>query len=89
MWRAARCQKARLCEIRRSTEGGAGGQAVDEILKHQVTDVVAGGMGAQNKFAAAGVNVFGFSGTAGEGIRAVLDKAAGGLGACNGHEDCG
>ncbi|MFA5367081.1 MAG: NifB/NifX family molybdenum-iron cluster-binding protein, partial [Dehalococcoidia bacterium] len=40
-----------------AAHGGGGCVAVDEILKHKVTHVIAGGMGmgAQQKFANAGV----------------------------------
>ena len=42
--------------------GGGGCVAVDEILKYNITHVIAGGMGmgAQNKFAQANVKVFGY-----------------------------
>src|SRR3989339_1509291 len=54
--------------------GGGGCVAVDEILKHKITHVIAGGMGmgAQQKFAQAGVKIFGYSGKAKYGIGQLL-----------------
>ncbi|MFA5500824.1 MAG: NifB/NifX family molybdenum-iron cluster-binding protein, partial [Candidatus Omnitrophota bacterium] len=53
-----------------TVHGGGGCVAVDELLKHKVTHVIAGGMGggAQQKFAQAGVKVFGYSGKAKDAI---------------------
>ncbi len=67
--------------------GGGGCVAVDEILKHGLTHVIAGGMGvnAQHKFAAAGVKVFGYSGRAGSAIEDLLSKGLGGLEGCTEH----
>ena len=55
--------------------GGGGCVAVDEILKYDISHVIAGGMGmgAQNKFAQAGVQVFGYSGKAKEAIDYFFD----------------
>jgi predicted Fe-Mo cluster-binding NifX family protein len=71
--------------------GGGGCQAVGEILKHGVTHVIAGGMGmgAQQKFAHAGVSVFGFSGKAKDGIARLLEQSLGGIDPCKEHGgDC-
>jgi predicted Fe-Mo cluster-binding NifX family protein len=70
--------------------GGGGCVAVDEILKYGITHVIAGGMGmgAQQKFAAAGVRVFGWSGRVQDAIDALLKNALGGLDACKDHGDC-
>jgi predicted Fe-Mo cluster-binding NifX family protein len=68
--------------------GGGGCQAVGEILKHGVTHVIAGGMGigAQNKFAAANVPIFGCSGTAENAVKALLESSLGGIDPCAGHD---
>lgn len=73
-----------------ATHGGGGCVAVDEILKHEITHVISGGMGegAQVKFAQAGVEVFGFSGSVAGAIKNFLGKTLDGLGACHGHGDC-
>ncbi|MFH1479240.1 MAG: NifB/NifX family molybdenum-iron cluster-binding protein [Candidatus Omnitrophota bacterium] len=70
--------------------GGGGCVAVDEILKHDITHVIAGGMGmgAQNKFAQAGVSVFGFSGKARDAVSALIKNTLGGLDACHEHGEC-
>ena len=72
--------------------GGGGCVAVAEILKHNLTHVIAGGMGmnAQNKFAAAGVKVYGFSGKAGDAVQQLLENNIGGLEGCkeHGNGDC-
>jgi predicted Fe-Mo cluster-binding NifX family protein len=68
--------------------GGGGCQAVGEILKHGVTHVIAGGMGmgAQQKFAAAGVEIFGFSGKAKDGVARLLSASlSGGIDPCPEH----
>ena len=75
--------------VRNGAEHGGGGcQAVAEILKHQVTHVIAGGMGggAQMKFLNAGVAVFGFSGKAKDAVAEFLKQNLGGLSSCAGHE---
>ncbi|OGS06344.1 MAG: hypothetical protein A2270_07930 [Elusimicrobia bacterium RIFOXYA12_FULL_51_18] len=74
--------------------GGGGCQAVGEILKHKITHVIAGGMGmnAQNKFADAGVSIFGYSGKAEEAVKALLTSSLGGIEPCkdHGHDgECG
>ncbi|MDP8261739.1 MAG: NifB/NifX family molybdenum-iron cluster-binding protein [Candidatus Ancaeobacter aquaticus] len=73
-----------------AVHGGAGCIAVDEILKHDVTHVIAGGMGmgAQNKFAQAGVNIFACSGRAKDAVEALLKDALGGIDACQDHGEC-
>lgn len=71
--------------------GGGGCRAVDEMLRHKVTHVIAGGMGmgAQEKFAAAGVKIFGYSGKAKEALNHFIENALGGLDACREHGgDC-
>jgi predicted Fe-Mo cluster-binding NifX family protein len=72
--------------------GGGGCVAVDEILKHKLTHVIAGGMGmnAQHKFAAAGVKVFGYSGKVSAAIKDFLENRIGGLEGCkeHGNGDC-
>jgi len=67
--------------------GGGGCMTVDELLKHNITHVIAGGMGmnAQNKFVQAGVQVFGYSGTAKAAIDDFLKGNLGGLDACKEH----
>lgn len=67
--------------------GGGGCVTVDELLKHKITHVIAGGMGmnAQHKFAQAGVQVFGYSGQAKEAIDDFLKGALGSLDACRQH----
>lgn len=73
-----------------AVHGGGGCVAVDELLKHKVTHVIAGGMGggAQQKFAHAGVKVFGYSGKAKDAIDDFLTNKIGGLGACKEHGTC-
>lgn len=71
--------------------GGGGCVAVDEILKHGVTHVIAGGMGmgAQQKFASRGVRIFGFEGKVQEAIDALLKDSLGGLSPCREHGSSG
>lgn len=71
--------------------GGGGCIAVDEILKHEITHVIAGGMGmgAQQKFAQAGVQVFGSSGNAQKALDDFMNNTLGGLDACKDHGDGG
>ena len=73
-----------------AVHGGGGCVAVDEILKHNITHVIAGGMGmgAQNKFAQAGVNVFGCSGKVKDAVDSLIKKNLGGLDACHEHGEC-
>lgn len=72
--------------------GGGGCVAVDEILKHGLTHVIAGGMGmnAQRKFSDAGVKVFGYSGKAAAAIEDMLKNKIGSLESCkeHGHGEC-
>jgi len=72
-----------------AVHGGGGCVAVDEILKYNITHVIAGGMGmgAQNKFAAAGVQVFGYSGKVKDALDDLVNGKLGGLDACK-HEPC-
>ena len=73
-----------------AVHGGGGCVAVDELLKYDITHVIAGGMGmgAQQKFAQAGVKVFGYSGKVKEAIDDFLTNKIGGLGACKEHGTC-
>jgi len=70
-----------------ATHGGGGCIAVDEILSHKIAAVIAGGMGmgAQEKFAQAGVSVYGYSGRAKDALNDFMHEALGGLGACRDH----
>ncbi|MFH1287437.1 MAG: NifB/NifX family molybdenum-iron cluster-binding protein [bacterium] len=70
--------------------GGGGCVAVDEILQYEVTHVIAGGMGmgAQQKFAQAGVQIFGYSGKVKDAINDLMSNMLGGLDACREHGDC-
>jgi len=71
--------------------GGGGCQAVSEIMKHDVTHVIAGGMGmgAQQKFAAAGIKIFGFSGKAKDGVAKLLAASLrDGIDPCKEHGEC-
>ena len=71
--------------------GGGGCQAVGELLKHNITHVIAGGMGmgAQQKFAARGVKIFGFQGNVKDAIEALLKNSLGGIEPCKEHGDHG
>ncbi|MFH1646050.1 MAG: NifB/NifX family molybdenum-iron cluster-binding protein [Candidatus Omnitrophota bacterium] len=73
-----------------AVHGGGGCVAVDELLKHNIDCVISGGMGmgAQQKFAAAGVKVFGYSGSVESAIEALLSESLGNLGSCKDHGDC-
>jgi predicted Fe-Mo cluster-binding NifX family protein len=73
------------------SHGGGGCVAVDEILKHKVTHVIAGGMGggAQQKFAQAGVQVFGYSGNVQKALDDFMNNTLGGLDACKDHGHAG
>ena len=74
-----------------AVHGGGGCIAVDEILKHKITHVIAGGMGAgaQQKFANAGVQIFGYSGKVQTALDDFMNNTLGGLGACRDHGDSG
>ena len=74
-----------------AVHGGGGCVAVDEILKYQITHVIAGGMGmgAQQKFAQAGVEVFGYSGNVQKALDDFMNNALGGLDACKDHGEGG
>lgn len=74
-----------------AVHGGGGCIAVDEILKYKITHVIAGGMGmgAQQKFANAGVEVFGFNGKVKDAIDAFMRDSLGGLDACKHHGESG
>ncbi len=70
-----------------ASHGGGGCIAVDEILKYKVTHVIADGMGmsAQQKFAQAGVQVFGYSGNVQKALDDIMNNTLGGLDACKDH----
>jgi len=69
------------------SHGNGGCAAVAEILKHDITHVIAGGMGmgAQAKFANAGVRVFGFSGKVKNALDQLLNDTLGEIVACKEH----
>jgi predicted Fe-Mo cluster-binding NifX family protein len=81
--------------VNSAVHGGGGCTAVTEILKYGITHVIAGGMGmgAQQKFAAAGVPIACYSGKAEDGVKALLSsELAEGIAPCkdHGHEgECG
>ncbi len=70
-----------------AVHGGGGCVAVDELLQYKVTHVIAGGMGmgAQQKFAQAGVQVFGYSGSVQNALDDFMNNTLGGLEACKDH----
>ncbi len=70
-----------------AVHGMGGCVAVDEILKYNITHVIAGGMGmgAQQKFAQAGVQVFGYSGNVQKALDDFMNNTLGGLDACKDH----
>lgn len=74
-----------------TVHGGGGCVAVDEILRYNVTHVIAGGMGmgAQAKFAQAGVQIFGYSGKVQDALNDFLNNALGGIDACREHSQDG
>lgn len=77
----------------KAVHGGGGCIAVDELLQYKITHVIAGGMGmgAQQKFAQAGVQVYGYSGNVQKALDDFMNNTLGGLAACkdHGHEgDC-
>ncbi len=67
-----------------TAQHGGGCVAVDEILKHNVTHIIAGGMGAgaQRKFASENVQVFGYSGNVKDAILSLINDTLGGLDTC-------
>ncbi len=71
----------------KAQHGGGGCQGVNEILKYDIEHVISGGMGmgAQQKFAAAGVSIFGFSGKVKDAIDNFINKSLGGLAECDHH----
>ncbi|MFH1714977.1 MAG: NifB/NifX family molybdenum-iron cluster-binding protein [Elusimicrobiota bacterium] len=73
-----------------AAHGGGGCVAVDEILKHNITHVIAGGMGmgAQQKFAMANIEIFGYSGSAKDGIELLLKNSLKGIEGCKEHGEC-
>ena len=75
-------------DIPNTVQHGSGGcQVMAEILKYQITHVIAGGMGmsAQQKFASCGVKIFGFQGNVQDGIDALLKNSLGGIEPCKEH----
>lgn len=74
-----------------AVHGGGGCVAVDEILKYEVTHVIAGGMGmgAQQRFVQAGVKVFGYSGNVRQALNDLMKNVLGGLDACKDHSHGG
>lgn len=70
-----------------AVHGGGGCTAVTEILQYGITHVIAGGMGmgAQNKFAAANVPIFGYCGKAGDAVKELLASKLGGIDPCKDH----
>ena len=70
-----------------ASHGGGGCKGVDEILKYGITHVLAGGMGmgAQMKFANAGVQIFGYEGLVKEGLSELMRNALGGIEPCKEH----
>jgi len=74
----------------KAQHGGGGCQAVGEIMKYDITHVIAGGMGmgAQQKFADAKVKIFSFQGKAKDAVAELLNsKLAAGIDACKEHGD--
>jgi predicted Fe-Mo cluster-binding NifX family protein len=71
----------------RAQHGGGGCRAVDEMLQYKINCVIAGGMGmgAQEKFAAAGVKIYGYSGKAKDALNDFLTNSLAGLDACREH----
>ncbi len=67
--------------------GGGGCLAVNEISKYGISHVISGGMGmgAQQKFAQAGIDVFGFSGKAKDAVEALIENTLDGLESCHGE----
>lgn len=74
-----------------ASHGGGGCVAVDELLKYKVTHVIAGGMGmgAQQKFAGAGVQVFGYEGNVQKALDDFMNNTLGSLEACEDHKGHG
>ena len=74
-----------------AAHGGGGCQAVAEIMKYNITHLIASGMGmgAQQRFAEAGVKVYGYSGNVGKALEHMLRGGLGGLDACKEHEHGG
>ncbi|MFH1429162.1 MAG: NifB/NifX family molybdenum-iron cluster-binding protein [Candidatus Margulisiibacteriota bacterium] len=70
--------------------GGGGCVAVDEMLKNNITHVIAGGMGmgAQQKFASAGVTISSYNGTVDDAIAEFINDKTYELSACKEHGDC-
>jgi predicted Fe-Mo cluster-binding NifX family protein len=73
-----------------AVHGGGGCLAVDEIMKHNVSVVISGGMGmgAQQKFAQVGIKVFAFSGKVKDAVDSFIKNSLGNLGSCNHDKTC-
>lgn len=73
-----------------AVHGGGGCLAVDEIMKHNVSVVISGGMGmgAQQKFAQVGIKVFAFSGKVKDAVDSFIKNSLGNLGSCNHDKIC-
>lgn len=73
-----------------SQHSGGGCAGVGELLKHNITHVIAGsmGMGAQQKFAMANVQICGYNGLAKDGIEELLKNNLQGIEACKDHDEC-
>jgi predicted Fe-Mo cluster-binding NifX family protein len=70
------------------SHGGGGCVAVNELLTHKITHVIAGGMGmgAQSKFANADVKVFGFTSNVRDALDLLVKRSLGGIDPCKEHE---
>ena len=82
--------KSRSVVQNTAVHGGGGCLAVDEIMKHKVNAVISGGMGmgAQQKFAQAGIKVFAFSGKVKDAVDSFIKNSLGNLGSCNHDKTC-
>ncbi len=72
-----------------AVHGGGGCLAVDEILKHNITHVISGGMGmgAQQKFADKGIPIHGFIGKVNDALESFTKNMLGGIAPCTDHGD--
>jgi predicted Fe-Mo cluster-binding NifX family protein len=69
---------------------GGGCQAVNEILKYNITHIISGGMGgnAQNKLRQANVKIFGYVGKVKDAIEKLLNNSLSSIEECKDHTDC-
>ena len=67
--------------------GGVGCTGVEQILRYNISYVIAGGMGrgAQQKLAQSGVEVFGYSGNVKQAIQELINNNLGELETCLNH----